>query len=93
MAGRFWTNREVVRALKLREAGLTTQEIADALGDRTEGGVRDMFYRMSHPNVRRSAETGGPIGETFEDRHFANDAVNGSARLLAEIERVFGRAA
>lgn len=88
--GRAWKEAEIAQALKLKEGGLTTAEIGKAL-DRTECGVRDLFYRLQPYHHER--RLGAPIGQTSEDRHFANDAAQGSARLRAEIERVFGRAA
>lgn len=86
--GRTWTDDEIATAFKLRDGGLNTEEIGRAM-DRTEPGVRDMFYRRQPNEVRR--RDGEPIGETKEDRRFANDARKGSAKLKSEIERVFGQ--
>lgn len=82
-----WTEEEIATADRLKDGGLNTDEIGRALG-RSESAVRDMFHRRQPRQVEY--RLGKAIGQTQEDRHFANDARNGSARLLAEIERVFG---
>lgn len=87
---RLWTDTEIARALKLRSGGMSAREIGLQL-DRSEASIRDRFFRIDHNEHCRNV--GQPIGQTQEDRHFANDAVRGSERLLAEIERVFGRRA
>jgi hypothetical protein len=81
---RRWTDAEVAQLLSLRTGGLSVPEIARAL-DRTVGAVWAKLD-LNPPNSCTEA-----IGQTNEDRHFANDAIIGSARLLAEIERVFGQ--
>jgi hypothetical protein len=82
--GRIWTDAEVAQLLSLRTGGLSVPEIARAL-DRTVGACWAKLD-LNPPNSCTEA-----IGQTNEDRHFANDAIEGSARLLAEIERVFGQ--
>lgn len=85
--GRHWTDAEYARLLALRTEGkLSVPEIARAL-DRTIGAIWAKLDQ-NPPNSCTEA-----IGQTSEDRHFANDAVRGSAMLRAEIERVFRRAA
>jgi hypothetical protein len=88
MSKRFWTDHETATAIRLKAGGLTYAEIARAL-DRTDGSINDFFYRVQNGDPRR--KDGGPIWQTPEDRHFANNAVQGSARLRDEIMRVFGQ--
>jgi hypothetical protein len=82
--GRAWTEAEYAKLLSLRTGGLGIHEIAAAL-NRTPGAVYAKLD-LNPPNSCTEA-----IGQTNEDRHFANNAVIGSARLRAEIERVFGQ--
>jgi hypothetical protein len=82
--GRIWTEAEYAKLLSLRTGGLSVPEIARAL-DRTVGSIWAKLD-LNPPNSCTEA-----IGQTNEDRHFANDAITGSARLRAEIERVFGQ--
>jgi hypothetical protein len=86
--GRWWTEAEVARACELRDSGLNYVEIGKAL-DRTPVAVKDAIAR--HQPSEQMRVVGAPLGVTSEDRHFANDAIQGSAQLLAEIERVFGQ--
>ena len=90
MMNRPWPDKDIAKALKLKAGGLTYAEIGKAI-DRTPGAVSDFFYRQQNGDPRK--RDGRAIGLTQEDRRFANDAVRGSERLLAEIERVFGRVA
>jgi hypothetical protein len=83
--GRIWTDADYAKLLSLRTEGrLSVPEIARALG-RTTGACWAKLD-LNPPNSCTEA-----IGQTNEDRHFANDAIIGSARLRAEIERVFGQ--
>lgn len=78
--GEPWTDAEIARAISLRSGGMTTEEIGRALG-RTEPGVRDMLHRRQPIRVTAYDK---------EEQRLKIDAIQGSARLLAEIERVFG---
>lgn len=89
--GRFWTEADVSQLLKLRTDGkLSVPEIARAI-DRTTSAIWAKLTDMQ--NNDRPFRDGDGIGETGEDRYFAKDAREGSAALLSEIRRVFGRAA
>lgn len=75
---RGWTDREIARVLKMREGGMTYDEIAAALG-------------KSKPSVKSAiARRFGRKGTRDELVYYHADAKRGSARLLAEIQRVFG---
>jgi hypothetical protein len=82
--GRTWTEAEYAKLLDLRTGGLSVPEIARAL-DRTIGSIWAKLD-LNPPNSCTEA-----IGQTNEDRQYINNAIEGSARLRAEIERVFGQ--
>lgn len=83
--GRIWTDAEYAQLLRLRTEGkLSVPEIARAL-DRTVGACWAKLD-INPPNSCTEA-----IGQTNEDRQYINNAIEGSARLRAEIERVFGQ--
>lgn len=92
--GRVWGDKEMDRARKLRAGGMSYGEIGKALG-RTERAVTDAFHRARiradvefHPYLRDL--NGPPIGTDDEMLSFKHNAVVGSQKLLAEIQRVFG---
>ena len=91
--GPLWTEDAIDKARKLKASGMSYAEIGMAL-NRTGASVRDALarhtgYITNHAYLK--SYDGPPIGFTDEDMRLREDAIQGSARLLAEIERVFGQ--
>lgn len=91
----FWTPERISKALEMSAAGFSYEEIGACFG-KTKGAVNDAMNR--HRNGQKAFQydksgAGPAIGYTLEDARLRRDAIKGSAKLLAEIERVFGRAA
>jgi hypothetical protein len=89
--GPLWTETALDKARKLKSAGMTYEEIGAAL-DRTGAAVRDALQRhtglvTNHPYLK--SYDGPPIGFTDEDTRLRINAIEGSAKLKAEILRVF----
>lgn len=92
----FWTPERLAKAIELSKSGLSYEEIGAAF-DKTPGAVSDAMNRhrdrQADPDSYLKGYDGPPIGWTKEDFRLRENARCGSAKLLAEIERVFGRAA
>jgi hypothetical protein len=92
----FWTPERLAKTEDMIASGLTYDEIGRTYG-KTAGAISDAMNR--HRNIKGNPVSylkgydGPAIGLTQEDCRLREDAILGSARLLAEIERVFGVAA
>jgi hypothetical protein len=91
---KIWRPEDLARARELKDAGLSYEEIGKALGNRTGRAVLDAIRRHSeaYTTERHLNYWDGPaIGYCPTAARLRSNAIQGSARLLAEIERVFGQ--
>ena len=84
-----WTEQDLARALHLKTGGLSYAEVGAAMG-RTQRAVQCAIERYRGERAYRNIVHGDPIGRCDDYIRYQRNAVEGSTRLLAEIERVFG---
>ena len=87
---KVWTERDIDRAFKLKAGGMSYAEVGAAMG-KTQRSVQCALERHRGQKVCRDIYNGDPIGRCDDSIRYQENAVEGSAKLLAEIERVFGQ--
>lgn len=93
MSNRRWLDSTIEKAIRMHGSGMSWQEIADAYGET----FKSLYAAVDRYRKRKAGistfRDSRPIAICSERAAYELNAVQGSARLLAEIERVFGRAA
>jgi hypothetical protein len=93
MSNRRWLDTAIEKAIAMHDNGMSWREVADAYGET----FKSLYAAVERYRKRKAgyvhSKDGSPIFICRERAAYENDAIRGSARLLAEIERVFGRAA
>jgi hypothetical protein len=88
-----WDYQQANEAKKLREKGLSDEEIGYAMG-RTSEGVRKALYHFFGANRQEPVDrytVGPPIGLTIECKRLRNDAIGGSQALASSIMALLNR--